>query len=406
MLNRAPRKIVMDFLFPAFLALVSMTALPTALADNSIFSLLPMQKSEVTHVAFSHTGRYLAYSFSDQLHLWDVFLGEKVPFFIQHNALIRSFAITPDENHALVVDDNGGIFIWNLTSHQRIQSHQFASGNLTVAIAKNNHLFAVGNRRGEIFIGETKEWKIVTKFSAHNFGVKSLGFSDDCRFLFSAGWDQLVKVFDLTRLPQIDNGFFFKSGVRGLKAHLGMVNSLSISPDGSQLLTGSFCDGAGNLSDPPRQDSVLRLWDISTKKPVKDLGLPYGVTQVCYLPILNSQKAYLIASAGGNFWGTLHELDTYNWQTRVLFKDTKDLQNNISSLAIHPSLPLIALGASDGQIHLMDRQTDKLLLTLVSNQNAWAIKTPTGDFETASSKPDHLLLRTIQNLPDRKDAIT
>ncbi len=149
----------------------------------------------VTHAEFSDSGRFLAASSVNRLDVWDLDGGEKRSFTFEHAAPITSFALTPAGDAALLTDDNGQITVVSIPDGKVLKTLSFASGNMSADISPNGMLFAVGNRRGKLFIGQTRTWEILREIPAHNFSVKAVAFSPDNRFVYTGGWDQLVKGF-------------------------------------------------------------------------------------------------------------------------------------------------------------------------------------------------------------------
>lgn len=334
-------------------------ALPALLIWGLFGSVPAAAEGPVTHVAYSDSGRYLGAASSNEFRLWNLQKPAETPLYFKHSALITHFSLSPQGDYALLVDDQGQYTVLDTARNTAVQTRQYPSANQSSDISPDGRWFAFGNRLGKLYVGQTSDWTVTEEAAAHHFSTKSLVFSPDSRYVYTGGWDQLVKRFEVGKLNEKKSAQIFSAGVKGIKAHVGMVNEVAVSPNGKYLLSGSFCDGAGNLSDPPPQDAVIRVWDTASKKPVLAHKITYGVTGTVFFPGTVSEKAYVIASSAGQFWGPLHEWDLKSGTMRPVTTEQGPLIN-VSSVAMHPLEDVAAIGTSEGHIRLLDRSTQKI----------------------------------------------
>merc|ERR1711988_1810323 len=102
----------------------------------------------------------------------------------------------------------------------------------------------------------------------HTDWVSSVGFSPSAKMplIVSAGWDKLVKVWNLTNCKLRTN----------LVGHTGVVYTAAVSPDGSLCASGGK-DGTAMLWDVNDGKHLYLLDELSSTNPPKS-GIPWCVS--------------------------------------------------------------------------------------------------------------------------------
>lgn len=172
-----------------------------------------------------------------------------------HNHYVQDVAVNQEGEYALTGSWDKTVRLWNLatgktdrvfTGHTHdILSVAFSPDNRQIVSGSRDRSIKVWNSRGEIkaeFVGGNST-------QGHNDWVSCVRFSpfivDNKILAVSAGWDKLVKVWDM----HPDN---MKLTVNHI-GHNGYINTVSISPDGT------LCASAG-------KDGMVMLWDLSEPK--------------------------------------------------------------------------------------------------------------------------------------------
>jgi RNA polymerase sigma factor (sigma-70 family) len=179
---------------------------------------LPGHKEEIFTLAFSPDGTLLATgSFDRTLRLWDPVNGKEVRVLIEGQGLIHKVAFAPDSKTLISAEDKMSR-VWDVGTGKEL--HRF-EGRQFLALSADGQVMAVSDDSGRTL-----------------------------QLLKLPGGDEVVTVRNLP----------------------GVVQSVSIAPDGKLLATASHMDPA------------VRLWDATTGKPVRTIALPDYLFSVAFSP--------------------------------------------------------------------------------------------------------------------------
>jgi eukaryotic-like serine/threonine-protein kinase len=168
--------------------------------------------------------------------------------------------------------------------------------------------------------------------------VRSVVFSRNGQTLISAGEERdslqqsyLIKIWDVVnqRVSQT------------LDAHTDIIQSLSLSPDGQLLASGS-------------RDNTIQLWNMATNELMKTLT---GHTAPVWTVALSADKQTLVSGSEDN---SVRIWNLKTNQSRTLLEHT----DTVYSVALSPDGTMIASGSADKTIRLWNAQTGELLRTL------------------------------------------
>jgi guanine nucleotide-binding protein subunit beta-2-like 1 protein len=154
---------------------------------------------------------------------------------VGHNHFISDLALTIDSNKRLFILSgswDGSLRLWDYEKGQstlRFVNH--TKDVLTVAFSADNRQIVSGSRDRSIKVWNTLgqcKYTFTSKDNGHRDWVSCVRFSPSVQtpILVSAGWDKLVKVWDMANLQCKFN----------LVGHEGYVNSVTVSPDGMLFL--------------------------------------------------------------------------------------------------------------------------------------------------------------------------
>jgi len=183
-----------------------------------------------------------------------------------HGHYVQDVVISSDGQFALSGSWDGTLRLWDLnngTTTRRFVGH--SKDVLSVAFSADNRQIVSGSRDKTIklwnTLGECKY--TIQEQEGHHEWVSCVRFSPVTSnpIIVSAGWDKVVKVWNLSNCKLRNN----------LIGHTGYVNTVTVSPDGS------LCASVG-------KDGVAMLWDLAEGKRLYSLDAGDIIHSLCFSP--------------------------------------------------------------------------------------------------------------------------
>jgi len=183
-----------------------------------------------------------------------------------HSHYVQDVTVSSDGQFALSGSWDGTLRLWDLntgTTTRRFVGH--TKDVLSVAFSADNRQIVSGSRDKSINLWNTLgQLKFTITEDGHKEWVSCVRFSPSAQapLIVSAGWDKVVKVWNLNHCKLRTN----------LLGHTGYVNNVAVSPDGS------LCASGG-------KDGVAMLWDLIEGRHLSSLDSGDIIHCLCFSPI-------------------------------------------------------------------------------------------------------------------------
>src|SRR6266581_3923142 len=264
----------------------------------------------------------------------------------------------------------------------------------SVATCSNGHYWAMGSRRGGARVWRDDGKTLDLAWQAHTAAVQAVTFSPDEHTLATGSWDGTIKLWNL------ENGtlsvVFGQGEQRGQAGepgrlshsllwqgqHTGSIHRLVFTPDGRTLASSG-------------DDAAIRLWDVSTGKPLQTLSCQSSaVYALAWRP-----DGGLLAS--GSFDGSIQLWEMQGIQAAQSGTATRILRGHsgpVWSVAFAPDGRTLASGSFDRTVKLWDVASGEVRETLAGhtapvNAVAWS---PDGSLLASGSRDQMIWLWDVE----------
>ncbi|WGV26771.1 protein kinase domain-containing protein [Halotia branconii] len=225
-------------------------------------------------------------------------------------------------------------------------------GYVRYGLFPTNPVSLIANKDSDVFLKRT--------LTGHSYWVGSVAISPNGKTLVSGSGDGTIKLWNLATGEQI----------RTLIRHSSPVKTFTISPDGKTLASNGVIDILGKRDN----DKTIKLWNLETGKQIRTfIGHSDSVNSVTFSP-----DGKTLASGSGSFSFTLNNANNSNDKTIKLWNLETGKQIRtfighsswINSVAISPDGKTLVSGSSDETIKLWNLETGEQIRTFTGHSES------------------------------------
>jgi WD40 repeat protein len=226
-------------------------------------------------ISFSPDGKVLASGSEDgALNIWDIATRKQVSAIPGHMENVRSLSFSPDGSMIASGGWDRAVRLWSVQSWQEIQAFEHSGSISSVSFSSDGNILGASCQGGKT---STKLWSVperkeIATLSGHRDYIFSISFSPDGGMLASGSDDGTVKVWSLRTYQEI-----------ATLEHEKTVFALSFSPNGEILAIA---------------DAEVKLWSVPDWQEIATFDEGYSEAIEC---IAFSPDSTILATGGGSW---------------------------------------------------------------------------------------------------------
>ncbi|MCI0688656.1 MAG: hypothetical protein L0Y54_15685 [Sporichthyaceae bacterium] len=299
---------------------------------------------DLTYSSDGDTNLLVSAGYDHRAIVWDADRGAQVTELRGHTRAVVGVAISPDSRFTATAAEDGTVLIWD---QPQSPLHGHVGWVTELAPDPDGRTVLSTSADGTARLWDVAQRRTLASWASGGAELNSAtyGTAGQVAVATSDGQIHLLNSSDLTELPSVAAGAH----------HTDRVESLAYSPDGTNLLSGSF-------------DATVKLWQLNQGTVETIVQGPIRVDAVAFSP-----DGRLFATGDGSGLITLHDAATraelHTWTTG----------SSVNDLAFSQDSTTLAAAEGDGTVGLWD---------VANRTQLAALRQHTGQATTLEFSPD------------------
>jgi len=299
---------------------------------------------EVNVVKFSPKGKYIISGSSDKsIKLWDIKTGNQIKSFDKNSKDVLSVNFSPDAKSIVSGTSNNKVLYWSIETGKIIKTFPKLNHAYPVQFSPDETHLISGCSDNTLKLWDIESGKLSKTFVGHTDHVISVNFSPDGSYIVSGSCDKTAKLWESESgklIKTFDGHSDFVSLV--FDGHTDCVSSVTFSPNGKKVLSGSF-------------DKKIKLWSVKTGNLLKELN---GHKEGVYLTKFSPDGKFIASKSYGSV--KIWNLDSGEC-IKTFEKDGYDFFVSESYLNFSPDSRFIIVAKQYKGIKIWDIHSNKLV---------------------------------------------
>ncbi|XP_004486721.1 coatomer subunit beta'-1-like [Cicer arietinum] len=291
--------------------------------------------------------------------------------FVQTSERVKSVDLHPTEPWVLLGLYSGTISIWNYQT--KIEEKSLKISELPVRsakfIARENWIIA-GTDDKYIRVYNYEKMEKITEFEGHKDYIRSLIVHPFLPYVVSASDDQVLKLWNWKEGWSCNQTF---------EGHSHYVMQVAFNPKDPSTFASASLDG------------TLKIWTLDSSAPNFTFdGHLEGVNCVEFFE--SNDKQYLLSGSDD------YTAKVWDYDSKNCIQTLEGHKNNVTSICVHPELPIIITTSEDSTVKIWDVVTYRLQTTLnLGLERVWSIGYKKGSSKLAFGCDKGFIIVTVNS---------